>query len=298
MPNNYKDFSQYNEAAEEIRPSARIQLIQRILNAANIISNLAAGVPLRWANAYKSFQVLVPNEQGAPTDYTTDEAVSSVNSILHEAESQLKSSQDDMNTLSSELEKFSIHGTIDTSNLGFILSETWVRFDNWVHAIWFDHAGNPMICRRMTEAEWGNLASNKIDLTDIALSQKLNYKISTDTADYRSFSSFNFYRRNHLSNKVDDICNINISREPNAGAAIWYVAVSLCEINSTVGETSVFTINPVSTSDYSPTHPGSDPDDTGILTNVAIEIDGFVDAGTALGLPDPTDVISILDSME
>jgi hypothetical protein len=117
---NYKDFSTFNRDADDIRPTGRIQLIQRILNAASLISTLSAGVPLKWANAYKSFQVLKPVSNADPVDVTTPEAVSAVDSVLYEAHSQLRASWDDLRTLRSELEKMPLVG-----------KASWAAYPKW-----------------------------------------------------------------------------------------------------------------------------------------------------------------------
>lgn len=124
---NYLDFSQFNQAAEGVRPTARIQLIQRILNAASIISSLCSGIPLKWASGYKSFQVLKYSENQDPTDVTSAQAISAVNSILYENRAQIESSDEDMETLTTELSDIPVIGHLSYKSMlkKFIPSDSY-----------------------------------------------------------------------------------------------------------------------------------------------------------------------------
>lgn len=300
---NYKDFTNYNIAAENIRPTARIQLIQRILNAANIISNAAAGVPLRWANAYKSFQVLVPQESGAPSDYTTAEAISAVDSVLHEAESLLKSSQDDMNTLTTELSKMPLTGTIDHVQYAFDVSNKYlVVYDTGtsqnVVALNIDSNIQPDFVRCFTRESFEALHPGlKVNGTGYIPS------------DNRSIYSY----INTLGANREVTYTLIPAKFPDSQVLYGFIEVVIS--HSRIGTTYDVTCTKYDTNHnflYARTYNfdvNTLQPDTNVsgdrIYNCALkgtifnaEVKGSLDSTDALGLPDPTDVITELDNLE
>lgn len=313
----YKDFSSYNEEAENIRPTARIQLIQRILNAANLISSLAAGVPLKWASSYKSFQVLKYQENQDPTDVTSANAVSAVDSILHEAESQLRASQDDMNTLKTELTEMPISGITDWSAGVRLRPDTYYRIlsaggaynSNYSFCFYSDEDGSFESRIRIMAADTFNNLPNKVDIGPLA-SIPLVIQTRSDSPDINN-TCFRYARL--ASKEYAEVYDIGAVKFYNASTNKYSLEVDMTVYIYSRGrktftsrESKRFIIPDLNNYDFLSGSnikvvPLEDSNSVsrfeGQYAQTEVPVMGNANADISLGLPDPTNLISILDGM-
>lgn len=316
MSSDYKDFTAYNDEAEKIRPTARIQLVQRLLNAANLISSLGQGVPLKWAQSYKGFQVLKYSENQDPEDITSANAVSAVDSILHEAEAQLRASLDDMNSLKLEAQKMPITGSALWTNFYPIPRDTYFNILSQVSnsvtyrlCVKTDDLGDLITDKVyvMTETKWNSLPSNsKIDVVNDTTRVALEISCPMGEAngrpyvrcvrlvnphDYYDVVVGGYYATSSVrcwTFQITDhyVVNPNSVQKYNFGLSIEVGNVSL------PSDSQITTI---------------DLPSVGMRTEFEFEgnggkyptipITGSVDTDEALGLPDPSNLIDILDRM-
>lgn len=308
---NYKDFSAYNDAAEQVRPTARIQLIQRILNAASLISSLVSGVPLKWASSYKSFQVLKYSENSNPEDVTPNNAITAVDSIIHEAESQLRASKDDMTTLTTELSKLDTRGTLnywDITN-----SELTSEFKIYTYfLIATPGAGTPNIkyigiVFPMDGAPEGFCMSadqwNSIDLSN---SRKASIDFQHDKPSTAWISIPNFMGSGNVFSQVIFALGSNVEQ-----AESYHTDFLMLEWTSTNSTTyfyastaanrsaNYFLAIPWNTEPRYSTIPMSSVGaaSTGAAWRPGLNLKCRVTPNSFLGLPDPTQIINILDNM-
>lgn len=296
----YKDFTQFNEAAQDIRPTARIQLIQRILNAASLVSSLAQGVPIRWASSYKSFQVLKYVTDQDPVDVTTNAAISAVDSVLYEADNQLKSSTDDMNTLTAELESLDIIGRAEVSNILPDLSA-------------FDYLllGEIPSMDAMLLAKLSNSGTGVSNFTIISLQGYISIRSSVYTGDDAwvchmvrqvndtnnpALDCFAYYVKPNSDNKgiilqadfLPEVNSLRIRAQNFGGDTVYANSLSKTALQQLIDDNQPHNISMSASSGRL--------NITGAIMG-GVDVRGHADASSILGLPDPTNVIEVLDSM-
>lgn len=301
----YKNFSTYNTAAESVRPSARIQLVQRILNAANIISNLVNGVPLKWASSYKSFQVLKYSENSSPEDVTSANAISAVDSILHEAESQIRSSNDDMNTLLSEIQRMNTTGYMDYWNLTcpelkvndsyyYICVVTPGAGTADMRYIGVKITGSPYFqptgfC--LSASEWNALTNAKIVVSTAENKPSSTWMKTTNLAGTGSFLQHFMFACGATLQDADERNRAAIILETINMSSTCYIYLALGSASYKVAipwnSSTSGSIAMTSSTDFA----------ANVINSTGFAVGCHVNPKDILGLPDPTNVISILDNM-
>lgn len=293
---NYLDFSQFNQAAEGVRPTARIQLIQRILNAASIISSLCSGIPLKWASGYKSFQVLKYSENQDPTDVTTSEAVSAVNSILFENRAQVESSNEDMQTLTTELSNISVVGHLSyksmlkayiPSDAANVLYASILTPSAGFISLKLSKNGHIMGVSCGNQAAWSALAENAIlpqpkgKIPVLITGQDGNGNYTATAIGGTVSDSLVLYKLTLVNNSLEvEVIETFINGASQSGhASVPFTDISAATTMSDVRFTGDSRYQASGPACYSPT------------------IEGTADAREYLGLPDTGPVITALNNL-
>lgn len=99
----YKDFTNLNEAVRQFYTTPQEDSMNRILVS---LSNLRSTIKIlasKWANAYSAIQLLKYSESGDPEDVTTQEAISSANSIISDCKQAWNSDRTIIDSLNSNI---------------------------------------------------------------------------------------------------------------------------------------------------------------------------------------------------
>lgn len=303
MSSDYKNFSDYNDAAQDLRPTAKSQLVQRILNGVNTLSSLGQQLPLKWANAYKSFQVLKPVTGQNPEDVTSENAVSAVDSILYDTKSQLQASQEDIDTLCTEMNKIPASTQLQLQDVTKNGAQNFgndsmfcvykVANCGYVARLPFGNVGEPQIFR-CDLTTYNNLAQHSYVLT----AQSSDTPTWVNVANTYYTIQFGWYNG-----------SIAQGTHPMKAAVFVYVGstnviVFIRTDNVETGESHSYKFTCSKTAPApSEMYEEVDPDDTAANIGVAgslytgQQVPFNLDIKTALDLPDATSVIEAIDDL-
>lgn len=109
---SYKNFDAFNKALSDLAPTARSNLIFRLINLASQLSSIVEDLPGNWARAYASLQQLQYDANGKLEDVTSSEAISSVDNLIYAVRSKFLSVKNDLDSLSKQIEAMTIDAQI------------------------------------------------------------------------------------------------------------------------------------------------------------------------------------------
>lgn len=100
---SYKSFEDFNEAFIDLAPTARSNLVYRLLNLASQLSSVLTDLPVNWARQYSSIQQLQYDAQGNIQDVTPSEAVTSADYLVSSAKAKFDSVRNDLLSLEKQI---------------------------------------------------------------------------------------------------------------------------------------------------------------------------------------------------
>ena len=109
---SYKNFDAFNKALGDLAPTARSNLIFRLINIASQLSGVVEELPSNWARAYASLQQLQYDANGKLEDVTSIEAITSVDNLIYAARSKFLSLKNDLDSLSRQIEAMTVDAQI------------------------------------------------------------------------------------------------------------------------------------------------------------------------------------------
>lgn len=101
---SYKSFEPFNKVLGDLAPTARSNLIFRLINLASQLSGVVEDLPGNWARAYASIQQLQYDADGKLEDVTSAEAISSVDNLIYSVRSKFLSLKNDLDSLAKQIE--------------------------------------------------------------------------------------------------------------------------------------------------------------------------------------------------
>lgn len=123
---SYKNFEAFNKALSDLAPTARSNLIFRLINLSSQLASIVEDLPGNWARAYASVQQLQYDADGRLEDVTSTEAISSVDNLIYAVRSKFLSVKNDLDSLAKQIDSVPIQVTITHIDARFNINKAFI----------------------------------------------------------------------------------------------------------------------------------------------------------------------------